>query len=471
MADVGDSAVGRDGIKHRALLQVGAFDVIASIKSEHGKRTNTNAANAREVNIHMFDNSIAAHRQRVYNKHKMFHKVLRKLRNRRHFWRSLSLGELSRLYISSMLRVMALSLVGIFLPIFLYLNGYSITEVFIFFAIECFLRVLLDLAASQLIGRIGPKHTLFLSYVVQVIALLVLLAVPNHDTPMLIIVFPWAAAMSLFYTAYHVDFSSIRHVDHTARDISRLNILERVGAVLGPAVGGLVATFFGAQYTIIASIVLFMVACVPMLSGKEPIERKKRIDFSGLDYQKMRPHLLSFGSFNVESHLSTVFWPFYVAVFIFVANTYALVGVVASMSFAVAIFATWLIGKLIDSRKDTLLFTVSVCVNTILHGLRPFVTNFLGVLSLNIANDSVNPGYRMPYMKGWYDFLDTHAEERTAYTIAMMVIGDFALAVIWLLLAVLTMVIDMKTTMYFGFAMAALSSLLLLAQRFATLRR
>lgn len=365
---------------------------------------------------------------------------------------------------------MGLSLVGIFLPIFLYKNGYSLTEVFIFFATQFFMRVLLDIIASQIIGRIGPKHTLFLSYVAQVTALLILLAVPYYDVPMVVIAISWATAMSLFYTAFHVDFASIRHVDHTARDMSRLNILERCGAILGPAIGGLVATIFGAQYTILASIAIFTIACIPMLTGKEPIERKKRVDFSQVDMAKIRRHFPSFGALNVESHLSTVFWPFYVAVFIFTVNTYALVGIAASIGFAAAIFSTWAIGRLVDTRKNKLLFTISVWVNTGVHAFRPLVAGFLGVTTINVLNDTVNPGYRMPYMRGWYDFLDTHAEYRTAYTVTMMVVADFMLAIVWLALAGATMLFAAEHAMYLGFVLAIISSLMIMLQRFATLR-
>src|SRR5688500_12583149 len=101
----------------------------------------------------------------------MLKRLIHRLLWKRHYWRDLSFSELSELYTSMMFRSLAISLVGIFVPVYLYQLGYSISAIFAFNCFFFISRLFWDVGASFIVARIGPKHGMITSYGLQIIAL------------------------------------------------------------------------------------------------------------------------------------------------------------------------------------------------------------------------------------------------------------------------------------------------------------
>ncbi len=399
----------------------------------------------------------------------MFKQAIDNLRSR-FFWRRISFSELSELYLSSMFRNLALSLIGIFVPIYLYEIGYSVPEIFLFLAISPLLRLAIDPITGKLIAKYGPKHILMSSYLFQVVSLLLLLTLPSADWPLVFIGLWWGLASSCFYLAYYVDFASINHVEKEGREIGHLTVLEKIGGALGPLVGGVVATFFGAQYTILASITIFVLAAIPLIFTKDLNMGIKAVEFKKAPFSRIKKHSLALVSFVVENVLSVTLWPFYVAVFIFTEGTYAAVGTVVSASFFAAILSAMAIGSLVDKNRGGRLLKWGVVVNTTVHLTRPFAQGFLGVLGVNLVNDGVNAAYRMPFFKGWYDSINRNPKQRVGYIVIAEMLGNVAKVALWLVLFIIAAWFDSRTAMWCGFVIAAITSLGILTHKFDALK-
>ena len=65
----------------------------------------------------------------------MIQKTITKLLKHRHFWRDVGFDELSELYACMLLRSLATGLIGLFVPVYLYKNGYSLQSIFVFYII------------------------------------------------------------------------------------------------------------------------------------------------------------------------------------------------------------------------------------------------------------------------------------------------------------------------------------------------
>jgi hypothetical protein len=102
---------------------------------------------------------------------------------------------------------------------------------------------------------------------------------------------------------------------------------------------------------------------------------------------------------------------------------------------------------------------------------RPLVHGFGSVAMLDSINDSINPGYRMPFLRAWYDFLDSNTEDRPAYVRAMIIWSEAAVGCAWLLLAVVATISLTEWAAYTAFALCVVSSLGMLLQHYVTLRR
>jgi len=401
----------------------------------------------------------------------MVKKFIVKLLAMRHPWRIIGFDELSELYTSTMLRSMGLSVIGIFVPIYLYKLGYELPTIFIFMGITYFSRMVFDVISGYIVARFGPKHTMLLSNISQVAALALVLTLTQLDTPLWIIATIWGASLSMFFISYHVDFSKIMHQEHGGKELGYMTTLERIGAALGPLVGGGIATLVGPEYTIVVAMVLLMAATAPLFLTAEPTTTHQRIQFRGLPIRKLKRDAVSFFAVGIDNSLSAGLWPLFIAVTILTVNTYAGVGFVTSVGIVAAVLAAMFIGKVIDQQKGGTLFRWSAWTNGLLHLIRPFIATFSGVLMVNVVNEVVSTGYRLPYMKAFYARADDLPGFRIMYIIVIEVFGDLGKVLVWTFLSILCLFIDPIAAMMWTFGVMGLTTLLMLTQNFPVLSR
>lgn len=95
----------------------------------------------------------------------MIKKIIKKLLERRHFWRDASFDELSELYVSMTVRSVAISSVGIFVPIYMFRLGYTLQDLFMLYGWYATTMAVVSIGSAWLVARIGPKHSMLMSFV------------------------------------------------------------------------------------------------------------------------------------------------------------------------------------------------------------------------------------------------------------------------------------------------------------------
>ncbi len=149
-----------------------------------------------------------------------------------HYWRTVNFDELSELYANVLIRSLANSLVGIFVPIYLYTLGYSFSTILLFLTTWFALRPAYDFIASKIVGSIGPKHSLVLSTVGHICYLLFLVTLPVFSWPLWLIAQLGSFSTGLHLLAFHTDFSKVKHTEHGGKEISYVVIVDKVGVFL-----------------------------------------------------------------------------------------------------------------------------------------------------------------------------------------------------------------------------------------------
>lgn len=399
----------------------------------------------------------------------MVEKVKEILR-RRHFWRTIGFDELGELYASQMLRALAVSIVGIFVPVYLYTIGYSIQSIFGMYLMWITLRPFFSVITAHCIARFGPKHTIALGTVVHIVYMVILLTIQDLHWPIICVSIAGSLGYALFNNAYEVDFSKIKHTDHGGKELGYAQVFERIGAILGPIIGGLLATVFDPRYTIVAAICVFSASLVPIFLSAEPTKTRQRIVFRGFPFRRHTNDFLSTGFLAVENTVSIVIWPLFIAVTIFTVKPFAALGLLSAVSTIAALLAVFAIGKLIDRRQGGALLNFGAISNAVVHLFRPFATSALQVLAINVVNEPMTASYRMPYLKGRYDAADSVP----GYRIVYITLNDFALAaanfMFWLFMWSACFYINPVTVMQISFVIASVASLGIMTQKFIALR-
>lgn len=401
----------------------------------------------------------------------MFKKIVHKLLKHRHFWREADFSEISEIYVSLMFRSLALSLTGIFVPVYLYKLGYGVEGVIVtVLAYFVFRAVLFDILAGILTARFGPKHTILSSYFLLILSTILFLTLPALAWPLWLVGGIWGGTSSLFCIPLHVDFSKIKHKDHAGKEIGFLKIVEKSGGVIGPLVGGVVATLFGGQYIFLVAMILLVVGGWPLLKTAEPVKTRQHFSLKGLPLKKIRRDLFSFMPFGVELTITGSIWPLYLTLFVLTtATTYAELGVLTSISVVASMLAAYSVGKLIDKRRGRRLLRFGASANTILSLLRPLITTHPGALLVNLTNEQVTMAYHLPYVKGMYDAGDELPGHRIAYFVLMELVSSSAKALAWAVLLVLAMHVSDYTVLTVGFGIGAVCSLLIMIEKFPAL--
>lgn len=400
----------------------------------------------------------------------MLQKFLHKLIRRRHPWRDMQFEELAEIYTSMSLRSFGFSVIGIFVPIYLYGNGVDLQGILLYFTIFFALRIPVSFVVGYIIGRIGPKHTIALSTVMVIVFLGMLLSYSSVGWPLFILAFVFNLSNNLFFIAYHADFSKIKDQQNGGKELGWLLIFERIGNALGPVVGGLLGSLWAPEATLVFAIGTLILSLIPLFLTNEQVKLHQKVSYKGFSPWKYRRDFVSISSFGVQNVSVTWLWPLLVAVFIFTEGTYAKVGAVIGVTMAVSIFSARMFGSLIDSKKGALLLKYGVAMSFIIDFAKAATTTASGAIVLSAVGEPIVLAYRMPLTKGLYDVADGGDNFRIVYLVWAEVIAGLFKTVFCGALLIAAFFYDPVSVLRASYIFAPFIGLIMLTQRFPALK-
>ena len=403
----------------------------------------------------------------------MLKTLVHRLLRHRHFWREVEFDELSEIYITMMFRSLALGLTNLFIPLYMLKLGYSLADVVMVMLFYFVFRgFIFDYLAGWLVTKLGAKHTILCSYATLIGSTSLFLTLDHMQWPLWLLGGLWGGATSLFAIPFHVDFSKIKHRSHGGKELGYVSIMEKLGGILGPIIGGIVATLFGGQYVFLAAMVMLVIGGLPLLRTSEPFNSHHPLRLHELQFGKIKRDIYSFMAYGVELTMCGSVWPLYLGLVILTTSAgYAKLGFLASVSVIASMLAAYTIGKLTDKKHGHHLLRFGAGFNALLYAFRPFITTYPGALLINIFNEGATIAYKIPYTKGMYDRGDEFDRQRVAYFVAMELTSSLTKACVWFILLMLTMLYDDLTVTAAGFAFGGLASLLIMTERFKGLGR
>lgn len=400
----------------------------------------------------------------------MLRKLIHFIAYRRHPWREMQFDELAEIYTSMSLRSLGFGMIGIFVPVFLYTKGVSLTNVFWFLSVFFFLRIPTSFVAGLVTGRLGPKHTLALSTAVVVIFLGMLLSFESIKWPLELLAFVFNISNSLFFVAYQTDFSKVKDRRHGGKELGWLYVFERAGGMLGPVIGGALGSIFVPEATLLAAIVVLILSLVPLFLTKEPVRVRMRIRYSAFRPQDHVHNLLAIGAFNVQHVAISWIWPLFIAVFIFTTGTYAKVGALVGLTMAISMICARSFGAIIDKKKGRYVLRYGVYLNFILNFAKATVSGSSGVVAASALGEPIALSYNMPLAKGLYDAADGDDNHRIVYLVWSEVAAGASKALFCFGIFIAIQLFDPETAMRASYVIAPFLGLGMLKQRFSALR-
>ncbi len=329
-----------------------------------------------------------------------------------HIFSFLKNRELDELYASISLRSFALSLIGVFIPLFLLKTGFTLKQVFLYYIIFNVLRVFFSVIAGMIASRYGFKHLILFSIPFLILFFILLYANPKSILQLFLIALFGSIANSLFWVGYHTDFARFSLPGKRNQEISIANVFILVLKSLGPLIGSLILTFAGFHILFLLSIIIIISSSIPLFFSKEvyePLNYSLKKLFIDINIKK----LLASMSRGVNASVMLVTWPIYV--FLHIMNkSYIALGGATSIAFVSTLIATLLIGRISDKKSRFILFISSLGLS-FLHLIRLAIKSIVGVFVLNSVFRIVNVSQAISFDSRNYE----KAKDRIIETIVL----------------------------------------------------
>lgn len=390
---------------------------------------------------------------------------------RRHFWRYASMSEVAELYVSRMLRMAALFMMASFMSIYLYQLGYSLVHLGFYWAAFFIFKSIIALPLARIIAWVGPKHGILISNLLYIPAMIAFALLPEWG-PWLIPVtlFFQAVSAAMYSIAYLIDFSKVKNSEHAGKEIAYMNIFEKITTGLSPLIGGFIAFIWGPQVVLIVAGILFAFAAAPLFNTGEQVRVNQKLQFRGFPYRLFLKHAAAQFAVGFDSFTSGTVWALFLAITIFSIteqgnSVYASMGVLLSVVFVVAIFASYTYGKLIDKKKGWELMKAASVVSAATHLVRPFTLAPVTAAGVNAAHELGATGYQLPYTRAVFDNAD-RSGMRTTYLGFNEIVSNFGAGMAALTFGVLAMLLPEELAMKTFFFIGAGAVLLILTARF-----
>ncbi|MCH7492434.1 MFS transporter [Patescibacteria group bacterium] len=254
---------------------------------------------------------------------------------------------LKELFWSVGLMDLGISAIAIFEPIFLFILGYTLSEIIFFYVMVYGFYIIILPLIGPLVGRIGYEHSILYSQFVLIAAYLFLFGISEY--PILFYITPlfFALQKSLYWPAYHADFAVFSSQGQRGREVGYLETASMAVFVIGPFIGGAILEWTSFSVLFIVGAILFVLSALPLLQIKE-IHSKVDISYGDLfrrlvDKQHRRSFVAYLG-FGEELIVLTV-WP----IFIFtIVGSFLEIGILVSLATLVTGVLVLYFGRISD---------------------------------------------------------------------------------------------------------------------------
>ena len=237
-------------------------------------------------------------------------------------------SKMNKIYFFQSLFTFVKSLIGIFIPVYLYSLGVDFSLILLFLAGTSLTYLLFAPLSVKLISKIGFKYVILFSIPLYMLQLISLQFVLDSIVFFHIIWFSYGLHMAFFWPAFHSEIAVNGSSKHRSSQIGTLQLLTTLVAASAPFIGGVFLEYVNYYSLLVFSIFLILIGLLPFFFT--PDIQSKQLSFSYsryIDFLKMPSKKKSKKAFffeGVESILIHSLWP--IVLFVFLQNNFFALG-------------------------------------------------------------------------------------------------------------------------------------------------
>ncbi|MDP2630162.1 MAG: hypothetical protein Q8P56_02020 [Candidatus Uhrbacteria bacterium] len=259
-----------------------------------------------------------------------------------HTLQSFFKNQLNELYISMAFRSFAFSLVDIFIPIYLLMQGYSLRSVFLFYVVVHAVHALCAYPSARIALRFGFWMPVLASSMLFILFFFFLHTIGGYHWPLWLLGIINGAANPLFWMAYHIDFVSCSDAKKRGQEVGTVKIMNIAATAFAPALGALIISLWGFPFLISIVSLILALSTIPLVFSKNRSGVSDDIRLSDIFHHQTIREALNYFGHGIDQGLGVV-W----AVFIFltISQTLTVIGLASSIALSCSFLSIFFIGK------------------------------------------------------------------------------------------------------------------------------
>ena len=310
--------------------------------------------------------------------------------------------DLSLFYLSVIIRRVGLSLMSVFIPLYLYKIGYSLVSILFFFSLISVFFLIFSYWGAKIVASLGEKYGILIASFFTVITYLSMNTMVS--APLLFFITPLFIALDLilYNLSYHLLFIEKTDDEKRGREIATLGILTILAGIIAPYFGGILAdTNFHMLFGV--SAILLFLSTLPIFFI--PYQKTEvRFSLKGLFHyifaKKHRNLFLSFSAYGIEHIIGFVIWPLFIFL---ILGTMKKIGIAVSLSTGLSFLVYYLIGKATDTYDKKKLIRWGSVLYSITWFLRLWVKNMKGIVFVDSLKGVTEKILQVPWNTYTYE--------------------------------------------------------------------
>ena len=291
--------------------------------------------------------------------------------------------ELSEIYIAVIIRSLAISMIGLFIPIYMYVDlGYSISKIALFFIYYTMAFALLTVFVAKFSARYGFKHSMLISSFLTIIYLALLYYLKVGLVHYSIVGIVFGVSIAFYWLAFHLELARSTKSSTRGKSISNWFFLASIFSIAGPILGAFILVKFGFAVLFVISSVLLVFSAIPLFFSGEVYESSKFSFRYLLKKEHFQDALAEIG-YGTTIMADYLFWP--ILIFILLGS-YISLGWIYTAGLLVVSLVTLYIGKLTKSKNAKNLVKIGASFNSVLFIVRIFFRTLMQIGFLHIIS-------------------------------------------------------------------------------------
>lgn len=375
-----------------------------------------------------------------------------------HYFDYLLKRDVTKLYIAIAIRKLALGMVLLFEPIYIYLYfDKSLPLLLLFFAVMFGLYGLLAPFGGRIMAKLGTTKAILLSllFYFGYYLSLFFFALSWWFVPLSLLFI--VLGMMLFWPAFHTDFARFSSQQQRGGEVGRLNVMSLIPMVASPALGGWVLASFGYPVLFVTVLAVLVASSIPLFYCKETHEVYTD------SYQKAWKRAfkkenwgssIGFAMNGWEHIVYFLFWPLFM---LFLSISFDSMGGIASFALIASALFILYVGRVSDTQERPWLLNVGALWTGISWVIKYFVLTPFDALLAHTLYRISRAAAGVPFQTFFYEKAAAKEAEADEFIINREMVVNLSSS---LLLAILAGI-------FFLFPSLPLNTLFFLAALFA----